>query len=335
MNEKESNSEIENLITKSLTGEIISSERAKLEQWISEDPSNAKFFQQMKESYDLSGQMSWDEVGLDIDINAEWSRFQNELARKMGKTIDDSKQRSMNIIWKIAAAVLLAVASGLVINYFIQQNQAFEFRAEGVPVVVSLPDGSQVSLNRNSSLSYTRSFGDEDRRVSLEGEAFFDVTPNEEKPFVISTNGAQVSVLGTSFNVRGRANEVEVIVETGSVRLSAANNSASVNLEPGERGSFKGEDGTVEKKSNEDVNYLAWKTKKIVFENAGLERVAEVIEEVYGIDVVISADVSPECEVTVMFDNQSLDAVLAVLESTLNLTYKRGKDKIEIVKAGC
>ncbi|MCB0490298.1 MAG: FecR domain-containing protein [Cyclobacteriaceae bacterium] len=335
MNEKEPNSEIENLITKSLTGEITSSQKAELEQWISEDPSHAKFFQQMKKSYDLSGRLSRNEEELDIDVNAEWSRFQNEIARKTEKLEDDSKQRSINIVWKIAAAVLLVVASGLVVNYFTQQNQAFEFKAEAVPIVVSLPDGSQVSLNRNSSLSYTRSFGDEDRRVSLKGEAFFNVTPNKQKPFVISTNGAQVRVLGTSFNVKGGTNEVEVIVETGLVRLSAADNSKSVDLEPGDRGSFRGETGTIKKESNEDVNYLAWKTKKIIFENAGLERVAEVIEKVYGIDVVISIDVSPECEVTVMFDNQSLDAVLAVLESTLNLTYKREKNKIEIVKAGC
>ncbi|HRW99050.1 MAG TPA: hypothetical protein P5280_06145, partial [Cyclobacteriaceae bacterium] len=169
MNEKEPNSEIENLITKSLTGEITGSEQSELEKWISEDTSNAKFFQQMKKSYDLTGQISRGEENLDIDINAEWSQFKN---RVENRTLGSSKSGSLNAVWKIAAAVLLTVASGLIINYFVQQNQEVEFKAEAVPIVVSLPDGSQVSLNRNSSLSYSRSFGDEERKVLLVGEAF-------------------------------------------------------------------------------------------------------------------------------------------------------------------
>lgn len=332
MNEKEPNSEIENLITKSLTGEITGSEQIELEKWISEDTSNAKFFQQMKKSYDLTGQISRGEENLDIDINAEWSQFKNRVANR---TLGSSKSGSLNAVWKIAAAVLLTVASGLIINYFVQQNQEVEFKTEAVPIVVSLPDGSQVSLNRNSSLSYSRSFGDEERKVLLVGEAFFEVTPNRQKPFIVSASGAQVRVLGTSFNVKGQVSGVEVVVETGSVRLSTGNNANSVDLAPGERGLYDSEGGAIEKQVNEDVNYLAWKTKRIVFQDADLQEVADMIEAVYGVDVQINTVVSSECAVTVVFDNQPLDAVLAVLESTLNLTYKREKNRIEIVKAGC
>ena len=333
MNEKELNGDIENLITKFLTGEITKPEQTELDRWISESPSNEDFFQKMNKSYDLAGRVSTVHNDLGIDINAEWNRFQHEVAKRDGKAATD--QGRFFTTWRIAAVMLLVITSGLIVNYFSRQNQDFEFHADALPSVVALPDGSVVSLNRNSSLTYTRSFGDEERKVSLMGEAFFEVTDDERKPFIVAVNGAEVTVLGTKFNVRNHPDGVEVMVQTGLVKLSDESNTQSVHLEPGERGTYAKNTETIVKNTNDDINYLAWKTRKIVFESTRLKEVVDVIGKVYGVNLIISTNISPDCEVTVLFDNQSLDAVLAVLKSTLNLTYKKNDDKIEIIKAGC
>ncbi|MBK7131283.1 MAG: FecR domain-containing protein [Bacteroidales bacterium] len=102
-------------------------------------------------------------------------------------------------------------------------------------MVISLPDGSKISLNRNSQLTYRENFGKKNRNVKLTGEAFFEIAPDASKPFIIDAGKADVRVVGTSFNVitNNTESEVEVYVKTGKVILSDKSGSQSIALEPG------------------------------------------------------------------------------------------------------
>ena len=148
---------------------------------------------------------------------------------------------------------------------------------------------------------------------------------------------AEITVLGTSFNVQTYKNreEVEVTVETGIVKLNPLLIDKAVELRAGEKGIFRKKEKTLISALNDDTNYLAWKTRRIIFEASDLNAVAKAISTAYGMEVLILPNVSSACRVTVTFENQSLDAVLKVLASTLDLTYKIEGNKIEITKAGC
>ncbi len=91
----------------------------------------------------------------------------------------------------------------------------------------------------------------------------------------------------------------------------------------------------VAKANNDDVNFMAWKTRKIVFNDMELDEVIHTLNALYDTNISFSTEVGKNCKVTVSFDNQSIDAILSVLELTHDLEYKKSGDLIEIVKSGC
>ncbi|MEP2668408.1 MAG: FecR domain-containing protein [Cyclobacteriaceae bacterium] len=326
------------LIAKHLSGETTSAEEEALQKWIALSSANEKIFLKFKRIYEVSGKI-YDRSGgdaLDIDVEKEWNHFVKEAEQK-GKTIEFNPQTKSGMWLRIAAALLLVIASGVVINYFVGKGREHIYQTAENTEIISLPDGSTVSLNRNSILTVKNSFDDKNREVELLGEAFFEVVPDSQRPFTIQVGEAQVTVLGTSFNVQNldSRNEVEVIVETGIVKLGSNEINQSVELKAGEKGVFRKNEKEIISNQNTDVNFLSWKTKTVIFNNTDLKSVVETLESTYGVEITISAEVSADCEITVTFENQSLESVLKVLKSTLDLTYRREGNKIEITGVGC
>jgi ferric-dicitrate binding protein FerR (iron transport regulator) len=329
-------SEEELLIAKHFSGETTVAEEEALQKWIALSNTNKQVYLKFKRLYEASGNIYSLSAADSIDVDKEWGRFVKEVELKE-KTIEFKQQPQSSVWLRIAAVLLLVVVSGIVINYFTSKGKDQVYQTAENTEVINLPDGSIVSLNRHSTLIVKSSFAKKDRAVELLGEAFFEVTPNQQKLFIISADKAEVTVLGTSFNVRNldNQNEVEVVVETGIVKLKPKEIKQSLELRAGEKGTFRKREKELVSNQNTDINFLSWKTKQMVFNNTDLKSVMETVQSTYGVEIVISADVSQDCEVTVTFENQSLEAVLKILQSTLNLTYKREKNKIEITGAGC
>lgn len=338
MNE-ENHSVEENLIIRHLTGEATDAEEKSLQEWIAMSGENADKFKKLEKAYELSGS-HYDpnaSAHLDINVASEWSRFEKSIEDR-GKSISFTPQQYGRNLWiRIAAAILLVVASGIVFNYFTSQGGEQVYQTAENTESITLPDGSSISLNRNSRLSYNKNFGKEQREVRLEGEGFFDVVTNKKSPFVIVAEEAEVTVLGTKFNVQAYASDahITVTVESGVVKFNPKPIAQVVELRAGEKGVFDKSQKELTSNQNDDINYLAWKTKQISFQGASLSEVAEVLRSVYGVKVILNPNISTSCQVTVSFDNQSLDAVLNVLKSTLDLTYRINGNQIEITKAGC
>ena len=166
------------------------------------------------------------------------------------------KERFVMVFRKLAriAAILLipllSVLSGYL--YFNPVNQEegignlVVHADRGERSGVTLPDGTQVKLNAESSLSYTHDFGRELRQVNLEGEAYFEVTRNEDKPFVVHTKYLDIEVLGTSFNVYSyeRENVMEMALISGRIKIQTCSEpSRVVYLKPNEKALFNKESG--------------------------------------------------------------------------------------------
>ncbi len=326
------------LIAKHLSGETTAAEEDALQKWIALAPGNEQIYLKFKRVYELSGKIHDPSAGdsLGIDVEKEWSHFLKKVEENE-KTIQFEPQAKSNAWLRIAAAVLLVVASGIVVNYFVSKGRDQVYQTAENTEVINLSDGSTVFLNRNSMLTVRSSFAKKNREVELRGEAFFEVKPDKQKPFIIGTSGADITVLGTSFNVQSyeQRNEVEVVVETGLVKLAPREMDQSVELKAGEKGVLRKREMELVSSPNTDVNFLSWKTKRLIFNKANLKSVLETLQATYGVEFIISGDVSKECQVTVTFENQSLEAVLKVLQSTLDLTYNQEGNKIEITGAGC
>jgi len=152
----------------------------------------------------------------------------------------------------------------------------------------ALPDGSFVTLNSNSKLVYPKHFKGNTREVTIYGEAFFDVKPNPEKPFIINAGNARVKVVGTSFNVSAypETETVEVVVKTGKVQVTNKNAEAlsdanQVFLIPGEKGTLFNKSSILEKSQNSNLNYLAWKTRDFIFNDMPLNEVFQCLAKIF------------------------------------------------------
>jgi ferric-dicitrate binding protein FerR (iron transport regulator) len=332
---------IDDLITRCLTGEATTDEQEQLSAWIALQEENRKYYQKIKQAFDLSGEYYANKETKvpNLNLDQEWNHFLNQIEKKETANIRSfTPNKSSYPMWaRMAAAVLLVVASGFVINYFLSRDNNIQFETADNTLEVTLPDGSHIALNHNSQLSFAPEYGTQTRTVTLKGEGFFEVERNAQKPFVIEVNGATVEVLGTSFNVQGydSRKELEVVVETGVVKFLVPGVNKDVTLKAGDRGVYQKEKQDLSSRENKDINFLSWKTRKLVFEENDLRSVIETLNHVYQANISIGTQVPDTCVVTVTFDQQSLEAILNVLKTTLNLTYTIKDGQIEITHAGC
>jgi ferric-dicitrate binding protein FerR (iron transport regulator) len=232
---------------------------------------------------------------------------------------------------RVAASLLLALMLGSAGFYIgIRQQKTTIFtevvsNKEQVLQGVTLPDGTVVTLNNNSKLNYPKHFSGKYRKVSIEGEAFFEVKHDASKPFVISAGKAQIRVLGTSFNVCARPGDktVEVTVETGKVQFGcqklAQQPCQNLILTPGEKGIMFTSDHSMKKSLNENPNVTAWKTRDLVFHKTRLSEVILDLEKVYHTDIQLSDPSLNELILTAHFDNQPIDFIVEVIRLTFNL----------------
>jgi transmembrane sensor len=259
-----------------------------------------------------------------------WYKVQSRIHRQSAPQISKVRKLILNPFFRIAAAVLFA-ATLLVSGYEMYFNNPesktmMEISAtDQILKSFTLPDGTVVSLNSDTKINYPKQFAANTREVTIEGEAFFQVKPNKSKPFIIHAGNAQIKVLGTSFNVNAypAAKTLEVIVETGRVQvlnktaLSKENN--ELILTPGEKGTMDYLGNFLIKSTNQNPNFLAWKTRKLVFKATLLSEVVENLQKVYKVNIRLADPKLNGLLLTAQFNDYPLDFILKVIETTFKI----------------
>ena len=329
----EYNDSVHNLIAKHLSGETSSSEEDYLTRWRSESETNEALFRELSRTHEITSSPPA-QPKMRIDIDEEWTRFVQSTADRE-KTVQ-MPMRNVTGWLRIAAGIALIAVFGILMRTLLTQNDIV-VTAMDETKELELPDGTVISLNRNSTMSYSEDYGQDNRNVLLNGEAFFEVVTNSALPFKANAGNTVVQVLGTSFNISARndTETVEVVVETGRVQFSDSKELTKIELSAGEKGIFEKSTGNLKQEENSDENYMAWKTGEIVFNETDLETVVATLNRLFGNRITIATELPATCQVTVVFNQQDLPSILKVLQSTLNLTYNETNDAIEIVDAEC
>lgn len=272
-----------------------------------------------------------------INIKAEINR--QKLLTLVNQNIN--KQSSKKKLYlKIAASVIFFVVVSLTIFYFNEfgANPKMEtvVTGNGQHQELQLKDGTSLVLNANSSLSYPSFFEGNSREVFLEGEAFFNVTKNPEKPFIIHTGSVKTTVLGTSFNVRTiEDQDVEVTVVSGKVNVSC-NMGANVNLLSEDRVIFDLNRGAYSIDKVDSKNYLIWMERRLDFDKITFSEAMETIERVYNVEIEIVNTASDDCVIRTKYIGKSLTDVLNGMKLLVNFDFRWINDKaIEITIKGC
>ncbi|MBI9068919.1 MAG: FecR domain-containing protein [Salinivirgaceae bacterium] len=269
-----------------------------------------------------------------FDTDKAWGSLHNRLQKNDLLANDEPhKLRSLSTNRWIAVAASIILIVGLFSVWLIVSKpfNSSNFYAENItlePMEVNLPDGSLVYLNSQSNLSYNNKFSLSNRKVQLQGEAFFEVTRDETNPFEIFVNNASVKVLGTSFNVESSELGVKVIVKTGKVQLSTNKEfSNSIILTPGEKGSLI--NSILLKEKNKGENYLSWLNKRLVFKAVPLNKALVDINKAFHSNIELGDSNLNELLITTNFTNNNLDEVLKSISIAFNLRVeKTGKRHI-------
>lgn len=230
----------------------------------------------------------------------------------------------------IAASIIILVSIGFGISKMMQNSLNTNTLHTALnQSQVELADGTIVHLNGNSSLEYPNRFKGDLRKVKLTGEAFFDVKPDKDHPFVIEANNAFIKVLGTSFNVRAVSNKsnVEVLVSSGKVSFQKMDDpKQELILVQGDFASLnndKLQNGIVE-----DLNYMAWQSKLLYFDHSPLSEVIATLNRAYAVQIILEDEKLGDLELTSKYDRLDVDALLDAMCLTFKLNKRVENDHI-------
>lgn len=297
-------------------------EKALVEKWLNESDENRKSYESFLYYWNVSGSSF---TGFTPDIKEGWMKIKSKTVDKA----DNKREQTKLYVIKIAAAVILLFCLSwgsmkIFNNRFLLFQKKILYAATDNVKKVILSDNSIVWLNTGSKLITPRQFNKNSRRVSLTGEAFFDIKSNSNHPFYIKTGETMTRVLGTSFNIKSEAGEktVSVTVETGRVALyKILKRSGRIILESGDMGIYDKITKALVKRRNPDINYLSWKTRKLVFYNTTLEDVCSAINDYYHINILTGELPENNLVFTGSFNDALLEETLKVIELTLDVKF--------------
>lgn len=314
----------DDLLVKYLLDITTPMEKAAVAEWLTEKEEHQRYFEHFRLIWAESKKLA---AVSTVDENDAWSRFQQRVGTNENTTRIVRMDTGMN--WKPllrVAAILIVLLGAAGFWYLSKMNtQPMIVRSGGQIKNETLPDGSQVTLNKQSTIEYAASFKKQ-RSVKLEGEAFFNVAQDPGKPFVLQVNDVTVRVLGTSFNVKSVDGKTEVIVETGAVEVTK--NSNSVQLKQHEKAVITAEQDAPSKQSNSDELYNYYRTQTFVCNNTPLWKLVDILNEAYGVNIVIADNNKRDLQINSTFTNSSLDSTLKVIGLTYEITVEKKGSQI-------
>ncbi len=308
------------LIYKELKGEITPDEKVQLLKVYGQSDEMKELYQDVKLSWDISGGhlITTQEVESDLE----------KLYQSIKKSPVKVKSLWPNLA-KIAAILIVFVTVG----FFIQRsiiNQEIEIFAE-VNKEIVLPDGSTVWMEKGSVLTYSKDFIEE-RNISLDGRANFQVTHDASHPFEVSVYDAKVTVLGTRFTVNDHNNRIVVSVNEGRVKLT--NKSSSVILVENELGFCSDFDADPEKMQLKTSNFEHWMNDQFRFEGETLGQIVEQLRYIFDIEVSLENETMKDCTISAVFNNIDGQEVISKLASYFDMELVQTNKNLFTLKNG-
>jgi len=333
------------LLARYLSGECSAGERQQVEAWILGEPGRRRMMERMAAVWDTQ-----EESRPPSDAGALWA----EMARRAGITSAPESPRRVDkgklLFLRPPARRLLRYAAVLVaaigLPYLASRSYQAQLGAPETPVLmttvaetgqragVTLSDGTVVTLDAGSSLTYPERFPGGARQVTLNGEAYFEVAVDLQRPFIVSAHHARVEVLGTRFNVRAweRTGRVQVAVVEGKVSLRSreADVRESVVVVAGQASQVPAGGSPAESRPVAVDAYLDWMRDALAFEEAPLGEVMHRLERWYGVRFALEDSSVARERVTVHLERRSLEDALEVIAALTGQACEREGDVVRL-----
>lgn len=338
MNEKIEDIKINHEIIDFLAGEASEMEQVCMREWIDLSNENKSYFLQVKELW--NNNLSKEDQSV-FSPDESWMRFSQKSHIHTKKSEEAlSKSGTNKILYNILRVAAILIIGLVLWQSGILKSKEVVISTELAKEELQLPDQSTIYMNNNSQLSYhPRLNRKKTREVNFSGEAFFEITPDPNKPFIIYTNNVKVEVKGTSFNIRSYPGEpVEVTVKTGIVEvteLSENTQTKPVTLIKEEKIKIDSLSRSLHVADNDNPNYLAWKTESYVFDSVKISKVMESLEKGYDTTIVISNQEFNNCMLVAKFDSLNLNQIFWILQRTYDISVSVSNDTVIVNGKGC
>ncbi len=337
------------LAAKYVAGEASEQEIDRLRACVESDPVRRDLLAEAEQAWEYEGKHDT----LHVDAQAAWNRLERRIAVERkglqpssgsvhGNRFDRPARRSRHAARRrlrlTAGAAGIVLAAILAVLLWPGPEPEIISTATGERRAVELADGSRVLLNAESRLTLIDPFGSDTREVHLEGEAFFEVAPDEQRPFLIHTHAGVIQVVGTAFGVDAYADEghVRVAVAEGAVALRLRNaletaEEDTVVLRPRQLGVLA-DQRLVELHRGVDLApYLAWREGRLVFEDAPFPVVVRRLERWYGLHIDASS-LDQVDRLNAVFDQESASDVIHDIALALGLDYEHAGDRVRFFR---
>jgi len=282
------------------------------------DSSENTEFEEYKRIWDTAG----NRLPMDVPDKAmEWQKIQQALDKK------ESTRRIVPLVFlsKIAASLLLLIASGVLIYMLVLKADVYQSKSNSM--LVQLADGSEVLLNKNSELVVKSMFNRSSRNVLLSGEAYFKVS-KAKHPFIIKTQVAQIKVVGTEFNVKARPQKVELAVNEGIVDFSNINDTDNkVRVKKGFLSNCMVNSVPENPKQLKFDDYPGWMHGKIYFQDNTVAEICRDLELCFDMKIEISTDSVKGKIISGTLDSSNPNEIMQILCSLIQQDYKMEHDK--------
>ena len=313
---------IEELLPRYCEGLTTEEERLQVEAWMDESEENRRMAKQVYALY------------LATDTLHVMKKVDTEKALSRVKSRMTGKKKTMWWEWAQRAAAVLFIP--LLITLMVQHwgndeqelAQMMEIKTNpGMMISLTLPDGTLVFLNSESTLSYPSRFDGDTRNVNLRGEAYFEVAKDPEKKFIVSTSHqSQIEVLGTHFNVEAYEKEdrVSATLVEGKIGFiyKCDNASKKVLMAPGQKLIYDSKDSKVQLYATSGESETAWKEGKIIFRNTPLEEGLRMLEKRYNVEFIIKNNRLKGDSFTGAFTNQRLERILEYFQLSSQIRWR-------------
>lgn len=320
-----------NLFDKYLNKTISDAERLLLNDFILHNPALDKWMQEelMNTSHIISEatrQKMWEVIQAGTGIQ---SSEKKTVVRKFRTTE----------LLKWAAILLLPIMAIWMTHrydkkHLLAHNPVRIIADRGEKAMVTLPDGSKVWINSESAISYDHTYNQDNRIVTLEGQAYFDVHKDAEKPFIVRTKKLDVQALGTRFDVKAFLDEHDVTVILHSGKVKVSNDVQNFYLLPNEMLVFNTLSGNGIKQKVFAEDYSAWKSGKIRFNNESIEDIAKTLSRIYNVKIVVASESLKSQRFTGTIGNNGLKNNLDIFSMTSTLDYRMDDSTIVLIEKG-
>lgn len=319
---------IDELIAKYLAGEASPEEAILLDDWKTASPANEQYFVSCSEALQQT-------THLLIDTNALYKRIKAQANINEPKVIP---LKPFITPMHIAASFLLLSLIGLTF-YLITKQQPLTpgkmYAAGNQSTSEQLSDGSTVTLNKQAKITLMEGFNGKQRKLKLEGEAYFDVVHNAEKPFTIDAGGIEITDIGTAFNIKANPQSDSVLVHVTEGIVNLTTPETNLQLTANQTALFVRSQHTLRALNQYDPNNTAYRTKKFQFKAQKLQVVLEHLNAVYDQQITVNNSTLSHCLITVDFTNETPETIVAIISETLGITYRKTKSGYELLGNTC